>query len=51
MIEQLEVVEEQDNSTEMEIIRTCRRELMRLFVFGGGLVFGLGQAMTALGAG
>jgi hypothetical protein len=51
MIEQLEIVEETDCGADFEIISACRRQLMRLFVIGGGLVFGLGQAMSVLGAG
>lgn len=51
MIEQLEIVEEADLGVETEIIQSCRRELTRLIVVGGSLVFGLGQAMSVLGAG
>jgi hypothetical protein len=51
MIERLEVMEETECGAEPEIILACRRELLRLFTFGGALVFGLGQAMAMMGAG
>lgn len=51
MIEQLEIVEEPESGYETDIIQSCRRELTRLVIFGSGLIFGLGQAMSVMGAG
>jgi hypothetical protein len=51
MIEQLEIVEDVETANDNDIINHCRRELARLFLLGGGLVFTLGQAMSVLEAG
>jgi hypothetical protein len=48
MKEELEVIEENEAGSDLEIIVRCRREIVRLAIFGGALVFGVNFAMASM---